>query len=83
MAPESVADYLERPLYTIDGGELSTKAAKLEDDLEDIFALTRRWDAVMLLDEADVLLCKRKSSEMDRNAVVAGTCTPLSTRLRG
>lgn len=25
----------------------------------------------MLLDEADVLLCRRKSSEMDRNAVVA------------
>lgn len=71
LTAESVADYLERPLYTIEGGELSTNAADLETDLNGIFDLTRRWDAVMLLDEADVLLCKRKSSEMDRNAVVA------------
>ncbi|KAI5457607.1 hypothetical protein BGZ63DRAFT_427648 [Mariannaea sp. PMI_226] len=71
LTAESVADYLERPLYTIEGGELSTNATDLENDLNQIFELTRRWDAVSLLDEADVLLCKRKSSEMERNAVVA------------
>lgn len=69
---ESVADYLERPLYSISGGELSTEVTQLETRLDEIFRLTKRWDAVSLLDEADVLLCKRNSAEMDRNAIVAG-----------
>ncbi|KAK4230058.1 hypothetical protein QBC38DRAFT_507760 [Podospora fimiseda] len=48
LTAESVAEHLERPLYSI-SGEL---------------------DAVALLDEADVLLCKRNSAEMERNAIV-------------
>ncbi|CAH0039558.1 unnamed protein product [Clonostachys solani] len=71
LTAESVADYLERPLYSISGGELSTEVDRLESRLNEIFALTKRWNAVSLLDEADVLLCKRNSSEMDRNAIVA------------
>lgn len=69
---ESVADYLERPLYSISGGELSTEVTQLEERLNLIFRLTKRWNAVTLLDEADVLLGKRNSAEMDRNAIVAG-----------
>lgn len=69
---ESVADHLERPLYSISGGELSTDVSKLEGRLDMVFRLTKRWDAVALLDEADVLLCKRNSAELDRNAIVAG-----------
>ncbi|RSL63598.1 hypothetical protein CEP54_005146 [Fusarium duplospermum] len=71
LTAESVADYLERPLYSISGGELSTEVTQLETRLDEIFRLTKRWDAVSLLDEADVLLCKRNSAEMDRNAIVA------------
>ncbi|KAF4945605.1 hypothetical protein FGADI_11786 [Fusarium gaditjirri] len=66
-----VADYLERPLYSISGGELSTEVTQLETKLDEVFRLTKRWDAVSLLDEADVLLCKRNAAEMDRNAIVA------------
>lgn len=71
LTAESVADYLERPLYSISGGELSTEVTQLETRLDQIFRLTKRWDAVCLLDEADVLLCKRNSAEMHRNAIVA------------
>ncbi|KAK5996524.1 Putative 26S proteasome regulatory subunit-like-like protein [Cladobotryum mycophilum] len=71
LTAESVADYLERPLYSITGAELGTSVSDVESGLDDIFDLTKRWNAVTLLDEADVLLCKRKSAEMDRNAVVA------------
>lgn len=73
IIPESVADYLKRPLYSVTGGELSTNVHRVEERLNKIFELTKRWNAVSLLDEADVLLCKRNSAEMDRNAVVAGT----------
>ena len=69
---ESVAEHLQRSLYSISGGELSTNVTTLEERLNDIFDLAKRWDAVSLLDEADVLLCKRNSAEMDRNAIVAG-----------
>ena len=54
------------------GGELGTAVDRVEERLNKIFELTKRWNAVSLLDEADVLLCKRNSAEMDRNAVVAG-----------
>ncbi|KAK4445674.1 hypothetical protein QBC34DRAFT_412900 [Podospora aff. communis PSN243] len=70
LTAESVADFLERPLYSISGGELTTSVDRLEGRLNSIFNLTKRWNAVSLLDEADVLLCKRNSSEMDRNAIV-------------
>ncbi|TFA99724.1 hypothetical protein CCMA1212_008560 [Trichoderma ghanense] len=62
---------LHGPLYSVTGGELSTAVDRVEERLSNIFELTRRWNAVSLLDEADVLLCKRNSAEMDRNAVVA------------
>ncbi|EAA29861.2 P-loop containing nucleoside triphosphate hydrolase protein [Neurospora crassa] len=71
LTAESVADYLERPLYAISGGELGTEVSAVEEQLERIFNLAKRWNAVTLLDEADVLLCKRSSAEMDRNAIVA------------
>ncbi|CAG9981746.1 unnamed protein product [Clonostachys byssicola] len=70
LTAESVADYLKKPLYSISGGELSTDVTKVEQRLNEIFSLTKRWDAVTLLDEADVLLCKRNSADMDRNAIV-------------
>ncbi|KAH7629315.1 hypothetical protein B0T09DRAFT_265866 [Sordaria sp. MPI-SDFR-AT-0083] len=52
------------------GGELSTRVSDVEERLDDIFDLAKRWDAVTLLDEADVLLCKRNSADMERNAIV-------------
>ncbi|KAK4104187.1 hypothetical protein N658DRAFT_493685 [Parathielavia hyrcaniae] len=70
LTAESIADYLERPLYSISGGEVGTDVSSVEVRLSQIFELTKRWDAVSLLDEADVLLCKRSSAEMQRNAIV-------------
>ncbi|KAK4149527.1 hypothetical protein C8A00DRAFT_46877 [Chaetomidium leptoderma] len=70
LTAESIADYLERPLYSISGGEVGTDVSSVENCLNQIFELTKRWDAVSLLDEADVLLCKRSSVEMERNAIV-------------
>ncbi|KAK1832647.1 hypothetical protein QBC39DRAFT_347835 [Podospora conica] len=70
LTAEGIADFLKRPLYSISGGELTTDVDRAEKRLDEVFDLTSRWDAVALLDEADVLLCKRNSSEMERNAIV-------------
>ena len=69
---ESIAELVKSPLYDVSGGELSVDVMKVEAKLKDIFNLTKRWNAIVLLDEADVVMSKRDSKELERNAIVAG-----------
>lgn len=69
---ESIAELVKSPLYGVSGGELSVDVMKVEAKLKDIFNLTKRWNAIVLLDEADVVMSKRDSKELERNAIVAG-----------
>ncbi|XXG94685.1 hypothetical protein Hte_000942 [Hypoxylon texense] len=71
LTTESVAEYLERPLYCVSGGELSTDLSILETRLDEIIELTRRWDAVSVIDEVDLLLCRKNSASIDRSAIAA------------
>ncbi|KAF6817577.1 AAA family ATPase [Colletotrichum sojae] len=71
LTAESVAESTRRPLYHVSTGELSANVKKLETQLTDIFRLGLRWGAVVLLDEADVLMTKRSTTELERNAIVA------------
>ncbi|KAI0905481.1 P-loop containing nucleoside triphosphate hydrolase protein, partial [Ustulina deusta] len=68
---ETIAELTKSPLYTVSGGELSTNVTKVEEKLNEIFKLSKRWRAIVLLDEADVVMSKRTSAELDRNARVA------------
>jgi AAA+ superfamily predicted ATPase len=57
------------------------------DRLQEIFTTASRWDAVLLLDEADVLLEKRSYEDLKRNGIVSGGCNRVcfsiaSTELR-
>lgn len=71
LTAESVAESAERPLYRITTGELNTDVQKLENQLTDIFRLCARWRALVLLDEADVLMTQRTVTDLKRNAIVA------------
>ncbi|KAL1584037.1 hypothetical protein WHR41_08151 [Cladosporium halotolerans] len=51
-------------------GELSTNARVAEDALRAIFKRSERWNAALLLEEADLFLAKRTSEEFERNALV-------------
>ncbi|KAF2001485.1 hypothetical protein P154DRAFT_574832 [Amniculicola lignicola CBS 123094] len=64
LTAESVAESTRKPLYHVSTGELDTEVKKLEDSLANIFRLGLRWGAVVLLDEADVLMTKRSSLEL-------------------
>ncbi len=44
----------------------------MERKLEMNFRLAQAWGCVLLLDEADVFLAQRTSSDLERNAVVSG-----------
>jgi AAA+ superfamily predicted ATPase len=51
-------------------GELGCRADIAETYLRAIFKRAAKWDAVLLLDEADLFLTKRTASHMERNAFV-------------
>ncbi|KAK7211939.1 hypothetical protein V2G26_019117 [Clonostachys chloroleuca] len=67
----SIAEVAQRPLYHVSTGEPSTRVSSLERELLEIFEMGARWDAVVLLDEADVLMSRRTADNLERNSVVA------------
>lgn len=67
---EGIAEVTKRPLYTIRTSELGVKASYAEKALEAVFRRAEKWNAVVLLDEADLFLTKRTANDLDRNALV-------------
>ena len=52
--------------------DLFLRPDQFEADLRSKFRLAQRWDCVLLLDEADVFLAQRITSDLRRNYLVAG-----------
>lgn len=73
----TVAENLRAPLYYMTPGELSLDASSLEQSLSDILERCTKWNAVLLLDEADVFLEQRSSTRLERNKLVSGK-SPIS-----
>ncbi|KAH7174186.1 P-loop containing nucleoside triphosphate hydrolase protein [Fusarium flagelliforme] len=63
LTAEAVAELLHRPLYYITMGELGVTLDDLETRLSDILSICAEWDALAVLDEADVFLETRRTSE--------------------
>lgn len=70
LTAEVYAELIERPLYAIHSGTLGTDASTVHDNLQHVFERAKRWDCVLLLDEADVFVVQRGGS-IEQNAVVA------------
>ncbi|QWY83112.1 ATPase domain-containing protein [Rhizobium phage RHph_X66] len=70
LTAETVAEDLKRPLYSISVGELGTDPDQLEERLREILDLATVWNAVLLLDEADIFLEARDEKDVLRNAMV-------------
>ncbi|KAF5486637.1 ATP-dependent zinc metalloprotease YME1-like protein [Colletotrichum siamense] len=70
LTAEVVAEEAQRPLYRISAGELKVDPSDLEKQLGDIFLLARRWGAIILIDEGDMLMTKRQASTPAQNATV-------------
>jgi SpoVK/Ycf46/Vps4 family AAA+-type ATPase len=58
-------------MYMVGFAELSTEPNDLERNLKRILLLATAWDAVLLIDEADVFLEQRSLHELNRNALVS------------
>lgn len=70
LTAESIADYLHRPLYSVSVGELGVNPDSLETNLRNILELGSHWNAVILIDEADIFLSARNTNDINRNAMV-------------
>ncbi|CVK90328.1 related to TOB3 (member of AAA-ATPase family) [Fusarium mangiferae] len=62
-----VSEHLKRPLYRVDTSDLGMDPKTLESNLKTALDRCARWDAILLLDEADVFLEKRTSSNLTQN----------------
>lgn len=71
LTAESVAETTKKPLYKVSLGELGVNLKTLETSLSTILSLCERWNAILLIDEADVFLEERNSDNLERNAMVA------------
>jgi SpoVK/Ycf46/Vps4 family AAA+-type ATPase len=57
---------------TLTSSDIGTNPVDVEANLAHNFQKAKRWGAVILIDEADVFMERRTSTDLERNALVAG-----------
>ncbi|KAK7719111.1 hypothetical protein SLS57_005844 [Botryosphaeria dothidea] len=68
---EKTAISTKRPLLSLTIGDLGKNEEAIEKELSKWFDLAHRWRAILLIDEADIFLERRKTADLARNGVVA------------
>lgn len=66
---------MRQPLYLMSATELGETASEIEESLEQVLELTSKWNAILLLDECDIFLAARSTSDIRRNCLVSGKFT--------
>ncbi len=69
VTSEVFSEFKERPLYVIQCSQLGMDVESVEVNLGVIINRANRWNAVLLLDEADVYIRKR-GEDLNQNAIV-------------
>ena len=70
LVAEIYSEKIKRPLYRLEAGLLGLDAVSVEKSLKNAYENAVRWDAVALIDEADIYVRKR-NDDMSHNAIVA------------
>ncbi|KAI1733810.1 P-loop containing nucleoside triphosphate hydrolase protein [Xylaria scruposa] len=71
LTAEAVAEKLQRPLYRLGAGDLGTTISDVENNLQKALDRCGHWNAVLLIDEADVFLEARSVDNVERNELVS------------
>ena len=73
LTAECVAKATSKPLFTVGVADIGTDSKTVEEKLNKLFSLAAEWDAVLLIDEADVFMEQRGSTDstLERNALVS------------
>lgn len=69
LTAEVYSEVAKRPLYLVQCSQLGTDAASLETELRNVLRRATKWNAILLIDEADVYIHER-GKDMKQNAVV-------------
>jgi hypothetical protein len=70
LTAEVFAEHQQRPLYSMEMSEIGTSVKEVEENLQRIFSRAKKWNAVLLFDEADIFLSEREASDLERSAIV-------------
>ncbi|EYS85194.1 ATPase AAA [Cupriavidus sp. SK-4] len=70
LTAEVYAEVVGKPLYRVHSGQLGTTAASVGATLMTILRRAMRWNAILLLDEADVYI-RCRDNDLEHNAIVA------------
>lgn len=70
LTAEVYSEVVGKPLYRVHSGQLGTTASSVEQTLSAILHRATRWDAILLLDEADVYI-RCRDNDLEHNAIVA------------
>ena len=70
LTAEVYSEVVGKPLYRVHSGHLGVCAESVEAALTSILRRAARWDAILLLDEADVYI-RRRDNDLQHNAIVA------------
>lgn len=62
---------MRAPLYMMSAGDLGLDSSAVESSLSNVLDMSTKWNAVLLLDEADVFLEARSSHDLERNKLVS------------
>ncbi|OAA54645.1 ATPase, AAA-type, core [Cordyceps fumosorosea ARSEF 2679] len=71
LMAEAVADRTHRPLVYLQAEDLGTHAGELGTRLKRCLTMAAEWNAVVLLDEADVFMAERDPNNIHRNELVS------------
>ncbi|KKY38840.1 putative atpase aaa+ type core [Diaporthe ampelina] len=74
---EAVAERANVLLYSMSASALGSEPAEIEQNLDKALQLCKLWNAMLLLDEADVFLAARQSETVKRNELVSLFLTKL------
>jgi hypothetical protein len=69
LTAEVFAEVEKRPLYSVQCSQLGTDEKELEGVLLRSFSRAQRWNAILLLDEADVYV-RSRGTDLQQNAIV-------------
>lgn len=69
LTAEVYSEAMERPLYSVQCSQLGTDPDGLEKELMVVFGRAVRWNAILLLDEADVYV-RSRGDDLQQNAIV-------------
>lgn len=80
LTAEAVSEYSKSPLYRINVQDLGSGISDMERRLQRAMKRCSHWNAVLLLDEADVFLEQRSINSLERNELVSGMSRPMQTK---